>query len=282
MNGLPRQTLRDLILYHGRSLCEDPRRCEALLKDHCGTHKREIAVLMAALRDQVPRDLLSSSAGVPPALLQARLVRRLYDHLGIAEPFAAWAVESWMLALGLPVEPAVVAASARRIQAAPGQAPLLAGRYQDLGNGTLIDVTTGLQWMRCALGQVWEKQTCAGEAERFQWSAALSAAERLGRDGGYAGHADWRVPTIEELRSLICCTSGQPRVWNETGEECQGDFERPTLDRDAFPQAPSASFWSASPDASDPSYAWLVYFSNGFVNYGLKHQLGCVRLVRVR
>jgi hypothetical protein len=42
MNDLPRQKLRELIVEYGRSLCDDPRRCEALLKDYCGQHKREI------------------------------------------------------------------------------------------------------------------------------------------------------------------------------------------------------------------------------------------------
>ncbi|MBK1701307.1 hypothetical protein CKO22_10340 [Thiococcus pfennigii] len=279
MNELPRQTLRELILYHGRALCEDPRRCEALLKDHCGQHKREIAVLMAALRDQIPRDLLHGGGGTPPSLLQARLVRRLYDNLGIAEVFAAWAVESWMLALGLPVANAAP-------DDAPSQSPIsaggtvLAGRYRDQGDGTVTDLATGLQWMRAALGQRWTEPGCSGEAERHPWSEVLAAAERFNQARGAAGHADWRVPTIDELRTLIYCSGGRPRLWNDTGNECQGQFDRPTIYLPAFPNTPRAAFWSASPDASDPAYAWLVYFSNGQVNYGYKDRPACIRLVR--
>ncbi len=287
MNDQPRQKLRELILYYGRSLCEDPRRCEALLKDHCGQHKREIAVLMFALKDQIPHDLLRSMGGIPPSLLQARLVRRLYDNLGIAEAFAAWAVESWMLALGLPVELAAARGGGPRHGrlAGPGSDPtdeavLLGGRYRDHGDGTLSDVTTGLQWMRCALGQTWSDLTCRGESVPHSWTAALEAAERLNSRGGYAGHADWRVPTIDELRTLIYCSSGQPRLWNDSDAECRGPFERPTLYPAAFPEAPRAWFWSSSPDMSDPDFAWLIYFSNGSVNYGYKSQTGCLRLVR--
>jgi hypothetical protein len=33
MHDEPSQKLRELIIEYGRSLCDDPRRCEALLKD---------------------------------------------------------------------------------------------------------------------------------------------------------------------------------------------------------------------------------------------------------
>ncbi len=103
MNDLPRQKLRDLIIEYGRSLCDDPRRCEALLKDYCGQYKREIFVLVSALKNRVAEDLINASAGVPLALVVGRLIQRLEDELGLAENAARWAVESWALALGMPV-----------------------------------------------------------------------------------------------------------------------------------------------------------------------------------
>ena len=103
MHDLPRQKVRELIVEYGRSLCDDPRRCEALLKDYCGQYKREIFVLVSALRSRVAVDLINTSAGVPPALVLGRLIQRLEDELGLAENAARWAVESWALALGVPV-----------------------------------------------------------------------------------------------------------------------------------------------------------------------------------
>ena len=107
MHDLPRQKLRELLIEYGRSLCDDPRRCEALLKDYCGQYKREIFVLVNALKSRVAEDLINASAGVPPALLLGRLIKRLEDELGLAENAARWAVESWALALGVPVESVV-------------------------------------------------------------------------------------------------------------------------------------------------------------------------------
>ena len=103
MNDLPRQKLRELITQYGRSLCDDPRRCEALLKDYCGQHKREIFVLVNALKSRVAEDLIKTSAGVPLALVMGRLNQRLEDELGLAENAARWAVESWAWALGVSV-----------------------------------------------------------------------------------------------------------------------------------------------------------------------------------
>ena len=101
MDDLPRHKLRELIIEYGRSLCDDPRRCEALLKDYCGQYRREIFVLVSALKNRVAEDLINASAGVPSALVLGRLIQRLEDELGLAEDAARWAVESWALALGL-------------------------------------------------------------------------------------------------------------------------------------------------------------------------------------
>jgi hypothetical protein len=77
MHDAPRQKLRELIIEYGRSLCDDPRRCEAFLKDYCGQYKQEIFVLVSALKNRVADDLLKTSASVPQSILLARLNKRL-------------------------------------------------------------------------------------------------------------------------------------------------------------------------------------------------------------
>jgi hypothetical protein len=100
MNNLPRQTLCELIAKYGSSLCDEPLRCEGLLRDLCGEFRSEINLLVDAVRERVASDLLSSSESVPTDLLLARLAKRLQDHRALSEATARWVVESWALALG--------------------------------------------------------------------------------------------------------------------------------------------------------------------------------------
>ena len=102
MNDLPRQKLREIVERHGIAVVEDPRRCEGLLRDYCGEHRREISVLVMALEEHVPTDLRAAAhAGTPRAVLLAKLVARLSDHLAMSEGAARWAVNSWAFALGV-------------------------------------------------------------------------------------------------------------------------------------------------------------------------------------
>jgi hypothetical protein len=101
VNDFTRQKLREIILQYGRSLCDDPRRCEALLRDFCGQYRQEVSVLVSALKERVAEDLLASPNSVPSAILLARLTKRLQDDLGLTQEAARWAVESWALALGV-------------------------------------------------------------------------------------------------------------------------------------------------------------------------------------
>jgi hypothetical protein len=103
MNEAAEQQLRDIVRRYGDDLLADPRRVEGLLRDLCGQHRREVAVLVAALKTRIPQELQASATGVPWEVLQARLTRRLLDDQPLTEEAARWAVRSWALALGLSV-----------------------------------------------------------------------------------------------------------------------------------------------------------------------------------
>ena len=80
---------------------------------------------------------------------------------------------------------------------------------------------------------------------------------------GLCGFTDWRVPDIEELRSIV--------NYSRTN---------PSIDINYFPNTRSSSYWSASPDADGSDYAWRLYFYYGY-DFDLDRSYGYhVRLVR--
>ena len=104
MDNRPRIILRDLVGRYGISLATDPLRTEGLLRDMCGSYHREIFVLVNAVRQKVPADLLAPRHALPFGLMQDFLARRLCDELSLSGDASRWAVESWAFALGLVPE----------------------------------------------------------------------------------------------------------------------------------------------------------------------------------
>jgi hypothetical protein len=104
MNNLPRQMLRQILAKYGKEICSDARRCENLLKDFCGSYKREINVLVNAIEERVPLDLLAANQTIPLELLLTRIEKRLEEQTALTAEAARWAVESWALALNLTTD----------------------------------------------------------------------------------------------------------------------------------------------------------------------------------
>ena len=158
----------------------------------------------------------------------------------------------------------------------PGAAPATAGgnnaptaRYRFLGKNQDIveDTRTQLQWQRCSLGQTWTGVTCTGEAKKYKWDEARRAAP-----------TGWRLPTKDELASLVYCSSGEPAYWKTaSGEWCKGAYTSPTISITAFPNTPIFGFWSSSPVAD---YARFVNFILGDVGLYDRNDGLLVRLVR--
>jgi hypothetical protein len=90
-----------LLKQYGQELIDDPRRTEALLRDHCGQHTREIFVLVNAQKQRVPSELLSAPAWMPRQATYSRLSKTLQTKLALTEDAANWAVAAWAAALDL-------------------------------------------------------------------------------------------------------------------------------------------------------------------------------------
>lgn len=150
---------------------------------------------------------------------------------------------------------------------------LIAGRYRDNGDGTVTDATTKLQWMRCAIGQTWSGGVCDGSPETY----SLDQARKISTT--YSGISDWRLPRIEELRSLVFCGSSASLMWSN-GAKCGENFRAPTIVLDAFSNSRSIGYWSATKNDQILGYFSFVNFLNGAVgsDYYLSHY--AVRLVR--
>ena len=149
-----------------------------------------------------------------------------------------------------------------------------AKRY--LVQGSIVtDTSTGLMWMRCSLGQNWNGTTCARKAKTYTWKGAMNTVKII----DYEGYDDWRVPTKEELLTLVYCSSGDPDFWVKTGGGCKGGYDRPTILTDIFPNIAASGYWSSSPNGYYSDDAWGVSFYYGYV-YNYRSYTYYVRVVR--
>lgn len=131
--------------------------------------------------------------------------------------------------------------------------------------GTVHDKITRLTWMRCALGQQWDGKTCAGSAVRYLWQDIDWAKETLNLNG-YAGHADWRIPLLPELASVVEAGCVSPKTIR--------------INTTVFPATPPGVFWSSMQKPGTEDYAYTLDFSAGGATPTLKTSTGAMRLVR--
>ena len=94
---------------------------------------------------------------------------------------------------------------------------------------------------------------------------------------GLCGKNDWRMPTVDELKTLVYCSDGK----YDTDGACTNytSVTRPTINSTYFPNT-NYWYWSSSPDANFSSGAWLVGFGSGYSVSSYKYRNYFVRLVR--
>ena len=99
MHPHPRRILRQLLSDHGPALLDQPSRVDAFLADLCGQHHRERFLLIHALRDRIPVELLDQSHS--SKAYELRLSQRLQRRYSFSAEAAIWAVESWSMSLDI-------------------------------------------------------------------------------------------------------------------------------------------------------------------------------------
>jgi hypothetical protein len=106
-------------------------------------------------------------------------------------------------------------------------------------------------------GLIWQDDVAAKNVKGY-WDDAIEYCENLRLDG----HKDWRLPTVQELYTLIDLNADDPAAIEQ------------------LKNVESADYWSASVCVSDLADAWLVYFEDGVVNHYAKSRKRNIRCVR--
>ncbi|WP_438960409.1 DUF1566 domain-containing protein [Nereida sp.] len=152
-------------------------------------------------------------------------------------------------------------------------------QFYERGN-TVDDLTQGVTWLRCSVGQRWQTDTaqCIGEAKRLNFEeieqVIVQANEQLG--------GEWRLPTKAELQQLLCekCISKAVRD-NDPNEEEK--LVPAMIDQSVFPNTAAEPYWSSTKNWIAPRNRWSVNFMTGD-SYGrfFPEQRLAVRLLRDR
>lgn len=117
-------------------------------------------------------------------------------------------------------------------------------RFTVVTNGvaqTVVDNLTGLEWVQAP-------HSLPGNSGTMVWNGAIDFCNNL----IYAGHSDWRVPSIKELESVVNC----------------GNFNLALPAGHPFSGVQYNYYWSGTAVAYNRGSAWFVYMGTGYLgNY---------------
>ena len=129
------------------------------------------------------------------------------------------------------------------------------GAQLTIQNGTYSATGTaanGTKWS-CVrdnvTGMIWEVKTADNKDSLYTWgnrTSLVTAANAENSGSGLCGTTNWRVPSVNELFSIM--------NYNNYG---------PSIDSDYFPNTFSGGFWSEQEVVSDTANVWRVNFNNG-------------------
>src|SRR5947208_855784 len=141
--------------------------------------------------------------------------------------------------------------------------------YVDNGDGTVTDVNTGLMWEKLS-----HDGTVHDEHNTYTWTNVFAHVATLNRTN-FAGHADWRLPNVRELPSIVTYQNLIPTVAPAFDNRCSSgcDVTRCSC---TF----SGDTWTSTSETASPSKQWFVDFQDAQVGTGLEGGTGPARAVR--
>lgn len=139
--------------------------------------------------------------------------------------------------------------------------------YQAIAGGCVRDKLTGLTWevKTASIGGLRDQNrqfTNFGDGRPDDSSAYVAAVNAV----ALCGYADWRVPTADELQSIVDYST---RVAG-----------RVPIDTDWFPNTPWGQYITSSAKFGDPASDWNVFLLDGAVRAGVRSVPRYLRLVR--
>lgn len=127
--------------------------------------------------------------------------------------------------------------------------------FADNGDGTITDTSTGLMWEKTS------------DRNTYTWSQAKDYCDAL----NLGGYSDWRLPTRNELQTLVHYGRFNPAI-------SMSFF--PALTTSYFPETAPSYYWTSTISAGSAGVAWYVHFRYGYVHYIDKYYYNHVRAVR--
>ncbi len=118
-------------------------------------------------------------------------------------------------------------------------------KFKNGGDGTVIDIKTGLIWQQLDVEKDWE------------------TANAYCKELDYANQQDWRLPSLVELQTIVDKTKSNVMI-----------------DPIAFPDTKPSLYWSATTAETWDGYAYVVDFSSADANPEDKVFKNYVRCVR--
>ena len=149
-------------------------------------------------------------------------------------------------------------------------------RFTDNLDGTVTDNLTGLIWLKDA-NCIMTQYPGYDANGKVTWQQALQFVAGINDGVTYpncgAGHADWRLPNVREMQSLVHYGVFNPAVPNTAGTAKWSAG-------DPFDNVQSNAYWSSTTYADGTTYAWYVSLSVGRLYNGNKSYSNFVWPVR--